>query len=124
MNLTYLFTALIFCSILFHSCRSSKVVDNKIRYILLLSKDKNQRYLENSYNQFKIDEIKKSSKSKNQYTVIFECKMDDCQSLEVTLKSDSEILEYERFDSHSDNIESSKGSKAHRTGPIGSHGRQ
>ena len=95
-----------------------------MQYILLLRNDKDLTHLNETYEEYHIADVKRSSKTQYEYTASFTCKDKDCKGLEEILASDNKVLEYEIVPLNIGEVETSKGSKAHRTGPIGSQGGQ
>lgn len=124
MRFLHFFSISIVLSIMLPSCKSSKLSGGITQYIIRLKSDKDLVHLTEAYAEYNITDIKRSSKSQFQYTATFKCNSNDCNTLEKDFASNEKILSYQRFKSKPDKVQTSKGSKSHRTGPIGSQGGQ
>lgn len=112
------------CCLLTIACKSNKLMETSTSYILELSDEKAVDMLDVTYQDYNISNIKRISKSQYQYHASFICRDKDCQALELLLKKDKSIINYMVDESKIDPVITTKGSKAHRTGPIGSQGGQ
>lgn len=124
--------SLLFCigclyGLILNSCNSNKAMNSKSStavYILELKSEKASLQLKDRYAEYKITNIGRISKSKYQYEATLTCKQEDCSGLHALLKSDDSVTKYFLKQSRLDVRKNSKGSKAHKTGPIGSKGGQ
>ena len=106
------------------SCKSNKYMEKEVNYILQLKSAKAAHSLDRDYESYKISNVKRLSKSKYEYRATFVCGEKGCEALELQLSSDESVVNYRLMDNTIGPVEASKGSKAHRTGPIGSQGGQ
>lgn len=124
MRLYISFTSIVFTLFSIAGCRSSKIVDARVHYILEIQSEKDKIYLEDTYADFEISDVKRISRSKFQYSAHFACRAKDCRDLEELLSRDKNVIKFFLDESKIDQIQTSNGSKASRTGPIGSQGGQ
>ncbi len=106
------------------ACKSTKHMENGKYYLLVLVNEEAVTDLESTYKDYKVSDVQRVSKSKFQYTASFVCPGKDCNALESKFKSDQSVVVYSLYEKKMDPVMSTKGSKAHRTGPVGSQGGQ
>lgn len=124
MKNSILFGGALLALIFVFSCKSNNYLEFEAYYILEFYEGTTIEELQKKYQEFKISDIKRVSKSKFQYSTRFNCDNKECAKLEEQLNKDKSIKLFFPFVSGSEPVNATKGSKAHRTGPIGSQSKQ
>lgn len=95
--------------VIYPSCKPLKNIDlQKVGYTILLEKGSDSSYIQERYEPYNITTLRKSSRSQNQYSVIFNLSPEQINKLEQAFAEDENFVKYSKNEVKDENVQNSK----------------